>query len=139
MQHATRWALVALATYSLVPPLMKVATRDIPTNVAVFVSNAVLVVTVLGLILVSDAQFLPYLSHPDAAYMYAAGAFVSVGITAYYRALTLGSVSTVTPIFGLFIATSSVIGVVMLDEPATPRKALGVAFALVALYLIVGE
>lgn len=136
MKQYLQFALLSLATYSLVPPLMKVATKEIPTDVAVLVSNTVLVAAVFGLVLVTDTPITPYLAHPRAPYMYAAGAFVAVGITAYYRALTLGSVSAVTPIFGLFIATSSIIGVVFLDESLTARKVLGVTFAFLALYLI---
>lgn len=133
------WALLALAAYSLVPPLTKVATAEIPSDVVVVVSNAMLVAAALALVLASDVSVGTYLAHPRAPYMYAAGVAISVGIVAYYRALALGTVSTVTPIFGLFLVTSSAIGVLLLDEPVTARKALGVALALVALYLIAGE
>jgi transporter family protein len=71
--------------------------------------------------------------------MYAAGAFLAVGIIAYYRALALGPVSIVVPVFGLFLVTSSVLGIVALDEPLTARKALGVLLAGVAVYLVTVE
>jgi transporter family protein len=71
--------------------------------------------------------------------MYAAGVFLAVGILAYYRALALGPVSVVVPVFGLFLVTSSLVGVVALDEPLTARKGVGVLLALVAVYLVTVE
>lgn len=71
--------------------------------------------------------------------MLAAGAFLSVGIIAYYRALALGPVSVVVPIFGTFLVTSAAAGVVFLDEPLTARKVAGVALAVIAIYLVAAE
>jgi transporter family protein len=44
-------------------------------------------------------------------------------------------VSIVVPIFGLFLVTSSLVGVVALDESLTTRKAAGIGFAMLAVYL----
>ena len=61
-----------------------------------------------------------------------------MGIITYYRALSLGAVSVVVPIFGLFIVVSSVVGFVFLDEPLTLRKVAGIVLAGVAVYLVAG-
>jgi transporter family protein len=71
--------------------------------------------------------------------MYAAGICLSIGIIAYYRALSAGPVSVVVPVFGLFLVTSSVIGIVFLDEALTLRKVTGVVLALVAVFLTTFE
>jgi transporter family protein len=44
-------------------------------------------------------------------------------------------VSVVTPIFGLFLVGSAVVGMVALDEPVTARKLAGLGFAGLAVYL----
>ncbi len=129
------WALLALLAYTFVAPLMSLATAEVPSDVAVIISNSMLVVAAAAVVVVSHEPVLEYLTHPDAPYMYAAGICLAVGILAYYRALALGPVSVVVPIFGMFIVTSSLIGFAVLDEPLTARKAAGIAFAALAVYL----
>jgi transporter family protein len=71
----------------------------------------------------------------EAGYLYPTGVVLAVGIIAYDRALSLGPVSIVVPIFGLFLVTFSLVGVVALDESLTTRKAAGIGFAMLAVYL----
>ena len=133
------YALVALAAYTLVAPLVKLAMRDLPPDVVVLVTNGVLVLGALGLILATDKPFVSALTHEDAPYMYAAGLCLMVGIIAYYRALSTGPVSVVVPIFGLFLVGSSIVGIVALDEALTARKAAGIVLAVVAVFLTTFE
>lgn len=132
------WSILALVAYSAVPPLMKVATREIPSDVAALISNTVLVVVTLAVVTVAGESVPAYLTHRKAPYVYAAGLFLAVGILAYYRALALGPVSVVAPIFGMFLVTSAVLGIALLDEPLTARKAAGIVLAGVAVYLTAG-
>lgn len=134
-----RWSLLALLAYSLVAPLMKVATEEIPTNVAVMVSNTMLVFAAAALVITTNASTVEYLNHPRSPYLYAAGIALAVGILAYYKALSLGPVSVVTPIFGMFLVLSSLAGFVLLGESVTTRKVLGILFAVVAVYLTAGQ
>jgi transporter family protein len=130
------YALVALVAYSVVPPLVDIATEEIPSNTAALVSNSVLVVFALGVVVYTGEWDASNLTGEHAVYIYAAGVFLAVGILAYYRALALGPVSVVVPIFGMFIVGSAVVGVVVFDESVTARKAVGVALAVVAVYLV---
>lgn len=132
------WALVALLAYSFVAPLVNLAASSIPSNVVALVSNGVLAIVVLTLVLLTEDAVVPHLTAPESIYMYAAGLFLSVGILGYYRALSLGPVSVVVPIFGLFIVTSSLLGVVFLEESLTARKLVGIVFAVVAIVLTSG-
>jgi len=129
------WALLALVAYSAVPPLMRYVTQEIPSDVAVVVTNGMLTVGAIGLVVATNKPFLPTLTHQRAPAMYVAGIALAVGIVAFYRALSLGPVSVVVPIFGLFIATSAAVGFLVLDEAFTLRKAVGIGLALVAVYL----
>jgi transporter family protein len=133
------WALLGLVAYTLVAPLMKVATSEIPSNVAVLISNSMLIVAAVAVVLYTNESVTPYLTHPKAPYAYAAGLALAVGILAYYRALALGPVSVVTPVFGMFIVTSSLIGVAFLDESLTITKVAGIGFAILAVYLTAVE
>ena len=129
------WALLALAGYTLVAPLVKLATAEIPSDVALLIANGMLVVGATVVVILSDTPVVPYLTDAHAIYAYGAGICLTVGILAYYRALAAGPVSVVVPIFGLFIVTSSVVGIAVLDEPLTARKAAGIGFAVLAVYL----
>ncbi|UIO99071.1 multidrug transporter [Halobaculum sp. CBA1158] len=136
------WSVVAMAAYSLVAPLMRLATAGtgaIPSTVAAFVSNTVLVFATLAVISVSGEGVVEHLGDPRMRYVVAAGVCLAVGIIAYYHALSLGRVSIVAPIFAMFFVASSAVGVVALDEPVTGRKLLGVGFAVVAVVLVAGE
>lgn len=131
------WALLALVSYTLVAPLLSVITREVPSDVAALVTNCVLVIAALGLVVYRDRSVLEYLDpgHPQAIPMYVAGVLLAVGILAYYRALSIGPVSIVVPIFGMFIVTSSLVGFAFLDESVTVRKVAGIGFAVLAVYL----
>lgn len=132
----TLWALLALVTYALVAPLVSIATNDIPSEVVVVTTNGMLVLAAGVVLLVSDVSVGDYITHPDAPYMYAAGIVLAVAIIAYYRALELGPVSVVVPIFGTFLVLSSVIGIVVLEEALTARKVAGILLAGVAVWLV---
>ena len=129
------WALLGMASYTMVAPLMKTALTDVPSDVAVLLSNLILVAVAGGLVAVSDSSAADFLTHSKTPYVYAAGLFLAVGIIAYYRALALGPVSIVVPIFAMFIVTSSAAGVVLLDETLTLRRGAGILLAIVAVYL----
>ncbi|WP_181691138.1 EamA family transporter [Natronomonas sp. LN261] len=133
------YALVALVAYAAVAPLTKVAMQELPADTVALVTNGMLVVGTLTLVLATDRPFLSALTHERAPYMYAAGACLTVGILAYYRALAGGPVSVVVPIFGLFLVASSVIGIVVLDEALTVRKGAGIVLAVVAVFLTTFE
>ena len=133
------WAVTALLAYAFVAPLTSIALEEIPTTVVVLITNTILVGAAVALVLVTDSNPAGYLTHDRAPYMYAAGACLAVGIIAYYEALSTEPVSVVVPIFGLFIALSSAIGIMVLGEELTPRKVLGIGLALVAIYLTAVE
>jgi transporter family protein len=133
------WALVALVAYTLFPPLVSVATQDIPSNVAAVAANLVLVAGGLVTIYATGGEFLPYMTHDRAVYMWGGGVFLAIGILAYYRALSVGPVSVVTPIFGMFIVTSSLVSILFFNESLTRRKGVAIFLAMIALLLLATE
>ena len=135
MQSYVPYALLALGAYTLVGPLVSFVTREIPSDVAALVTNGMFALGAAAVIAYRGGEIIPYLDHPRAPYLYLAGVCLTVGLLAYYRALSLGPVSLVVPIFGLFIVTSSVIGIAFLDEALTGRKLAGIGLAMVAVYL----
>ena len=133
------WAVLALGAYTLVPILMRIATTGpdaVPSDVATMVSNLVLVAVAGVVIAGTGEQVTPHLDSPKLWYTLAAGLFLGVGILAYYRALSLGPVSAVVPIFGTFLVISSVVGILFLNESLTLRKVAGIGCAMLGIYLV---
>ncbi|WP_435066556.1 EamA family transporter [Haloplanus sp. C73] len=134
-----QWSIVALLSYSAVAPLVGFATTGdpkIPSFVAALITNGLLIVATVGVVLYEGQSVATYLGHPKAPYLYLAGVFLAVGILAYYRALSLGPVSAVVPIFGTFLVISSVVGVLFLNESLTLRKVAGIGCAMLGIYLV---
>jgi transporter family protein len=134
-----QWSVLALLAYSAVAPLVGFATTGnprIPSFVAALVTNGLLLVATVAVVLYQGQSVTAYLGHPKAPYLYLAGLFLAVGILAYYRALSLGPVSAVVPIFGTFLVISSVMGVLFLNESLTARKVAGIGCAMLGIYLV---
>ena len=129
-------SIVACITYSLVAPILKIAMETIPSTVAVFISNTVMMILLIGVMYHRRENPLEYLKHPAVLYVLAWGITLAVGLLAYYRALELGPVSVVVPIYGLFIPLSSLIGVSFLGEVLTKRKLASIGFAVLAIILM---
>lgn len=129
------WAAVALAAYSLVPPLSKLASEDIHIMVVALGANAVITAVNLVVVLSLGDASLSGLSSPKALYVVGAGVFLTAGVLSYFYALSIGPVSVVTPIFGMFLVGSSLVGMAALGETVTSRKLAGLGLAALAVYL----
>jgi transporter family protein len=132
------FAVIALLSYSLVPPLSKLASEDMPIMVVAFVANAMIAIANLGVILYMEDNLMATVSSSGIVYAVGAGVFLSVGILSYFYSLSTGPVSVVTPIFGMFLVASSLVGILALGEAATARKLAGLALAGIAVYLAAG-
>lgn len=130
------WAILALVGYTFVPPLMSLATREIPSDVATFAVASMLSVTALGLSIVSSEPVIEQLWSPSGRYVLLAGGFLTVSILAFFRALSLGPVNVVVPVFGLFLVTSSLVGVFVLGEDLTLPRVTGIGLALLAVVVL---
>jgi transporter family protein len=137
MQRYLLWSALALVGYTLFTPLAKLATEDAPSTVVALVANSILALSALAVVVATGEQPASYLVGDTLYYVLGAGVFLTVGILAYYQALSLGPASTVIPIFGMFIVGSSVLSFIFLGETFSLRKGSGVVLAAVAVYLTV--
>ncbi len=129
-------SLIAFISYSLVAPLLKLAMVAIPSSTAVFLSNTVMFIILTGILVYEGISPFEYLNHSKMPYIILWGIALAVGLLAYYRALELGPVSVVVPIYGLFIPVSSIMGVLILEESVTTRKVASIALAVLAITLM---
>ncbi len=136
MRRYLELSILACLSYSLVAPLLSIAMTELPSTLAVFLSNSVMFVTVGLVVRYRGHPVWPYLRHPRTPYILAMGVLLTIGLLTYYRALALGPVSIVVPIYGLFIVVSSLIGIVAFDEAVTSRKLAAIALSVVAIALM---
>lgn len=132
------YAVIALVTYGLVAPVVSFAMEEIPSEVAVVITNSILVGMALTVAVSQGSSITEYVGHNRFPYLILGGILLGIGIMAYYKALELGPVSVVVPVYGMFIALSSIMGFILFDEVITARKLLGILFGLVAIYLAAG-
>lgn len=129
------WAFIALVGYSIFTPLVSLATNDVPSSMVALIANTMLALSALAVVLSRDEPVAAQLAGANFLYILGAGAFLTVGILAYYRALANGPVSVVTPVYGMFLVGSSVLSMLFLDESFSLQKGAGIVLAVVAVYL----
>jgi len=137
--HYLVWAVVALLAYSFVAPFVRRATAaGLPPFTVLLVTSTALFVATLVVAGATGQLRVRDLRPGRAQSAYWAGAFLTIGIIAYYQALAQGPVSVVVPIFGCFLVLSPLIAFFLLEEAVTARKLAGIALGGVAVYLVAG-
>ena len=130
-------SLVAVVSYGLVPPLVKLANRQgVPAESAVVLTNSMLVLICIVWARYRQVPVTAGLTVRSAVPLLAAGLLLGIAIICYYIALSAGPVSIVVPIYSLFLVVSSLTGWLFLREELTATRLLGLVFALAAIYLV---
>lgn len=130
------WALGAMVSYSFVFLFVKLAQRDLPVFTVMTVAICVLMVTTTTVTVATGEWELSSDAGIHLLYAVVAGFGLAGAVVGYFRALSLGPVSTVVPIYGLFIVGGAALGIAVLGEPLTLRKGLGIGLAVCSIYLI---
>lgn len=133
------WALFSAIAYGFAPPLIRYATSGtdaIPSDIAAAISNGIFVLMAFAVAIIGPTDIGDALTNPKMVPIAISGVIIGVSVLAYYRAIALGPVSVVTPIFAMYIVVTGLLGVAVLDEPLTAQKVLGVGFAVIAIYLL---
>ncbi|MGH7975627.1 MAG: EamA family transporter [Limisphaerales bacterium] len=60
----------------------------------------------------------------------------TVAVMPLFRVLSLGPASIAVPIYGMFIVGGAILGILVLHEPLTLRKAAGIGLAVVSISLL---
>lgn len=133
----TMWALVAMVSYGITAVFLKISLRHFPPEVALVITNSILVATGLGIVLFRGQSISAYvgLSWPTLAVILA-GATLSMSIISYYLALSRGPASAVVPIFAMSFVVASILSIVFLGEAVKVTRLVGMALAAVAIVLL---
>jgi transporter family protein len=137
MQPYVIWALIGMAGYSFTSLFVKLAARAGMSGYGVLaVASVVVLAAAAGIIAWRGEVDAAAFSRAGFGWSLAAGAALAVAVSSFFRALASGPASLVVPIYGLFIAGGAILGLLVLHEPLTARKAAGLVSALVAIWLL---
>jgi len=130
------WALLAMGCYSFAFLFMKIALQDLPTFTVMPIAVGTLAVGATSVAALFGEWSVPSIPSWSLGFSLAAGVCLTGAVVGYFRALTTGPVSIVVPIFGMFLVGGALLGIVVLGEALTVKKALGIALGAVAVVLI---
>ncbi len=131
------WTIIAMAAYAIMTILLKFSLRDVPPEAAVFVTNALLVISAFLWALYRGVKITDHLAlNQPTLFLILAGLALSVGIISLYMALSRGPISTVSPLFGMNIAVVAILGFIILKEPVSLERIAGVILAAGAVFLL---
>ena len=131
------WAVVAMFGYGVTAVLLKASLRHFPPEVALVITNSILVVVGLVLIAVRGEGFAQYISLGRPTFIVGiAGLTLSLSIASYYLALSRGPASAVVPIFAMNFAVASLLAILVLGEEMKATRIAGMAMAAGAIVLL---
>lgn len=131
------WVFIAMLTYGIMAVLLKISLRNIPPEVAVLVTNVILVLSALAWALFRGIKILDHLTfNQPTLFLLLAGVVLSCSVISFYMALSRGPISAVLPIFGMNVAVASVLGFLVLGEPVNASRISGIILAGGAIFLL---
>jgi transporter family protein len=132
-------ALTGMVGYSFVTLFVKLATRS--GHLSGFLVTAIgsLMVAIVATSIAigrGDMRFLAEATAADFSYAVATGFAMTIAVTSLFQALSLGPASIVVPIYGMFIMGGATLGMLVLREPLTVYKLVGIGLAAASIYFI---
>lgn len=132
------WALIAMIGYSFVFLFAKLAMNGghISPYTVMTISVTIVAVASIAVTVLTGEWSLDSYRGQNALLTYMTGVALTLAVVGYFTALSKGPASVVVPIYGLFIAGGAILGIIVLGEPVTAKKLLGIGFACVSVILI---
>lgn len=126
-----------MSAYGVTVVFVKLALRSVPPEIALVVTNTILVVAGLGLVFLRGESLTAHLSLArPTLYLGLAGLTLSIGIASYYIGLSRGPASVVVPIFALNFVVAGTLGILFLGEDFKATRILGILMAGGAVVLL---
>ena len=115
--------------------LAKLISPHISSPVIAFLGGAVYFPVVLGYIYFTKTPIMPE-QKIYVLYAILIAIPMAIAVLTLYLAIAKGPVSVVMPIYGLNAMVTAVLGIVVLHEPVTIPKVVGLVLAVVAIILL---
>ncbi len=132
------WAVVTACIWGVVPLMEKIGLGQAPPTVGVMVRS----LGVVAGLLVFGWIWSPWAAMMSMSWwsilLLASGGFLAsfVGQMAFYQALHSGAISQVTPVAGAYPLVAALLGWIVLREPLTMTRGLGVVCVVIGVLLL---
>jgi transporter family protein len=140
VQSYVLWALVGMASYSLMTLFVKIAERSgsVTTYMVLAVCTTIVAIfTVSAVAWRGELRALLFeLERPPLLWAIAGGIALTVAVSSLFYALSLGPANIVVPIYGMFIVGGPVLGVLVLGEHMPWHRVIGIMAAVIGVVLI---
>jgi transporter family protein len=132
------WALIGMVGQSFAALFVKLAVRTGHISSFMVLAIATLMAAVSSVAIVAARGELSPGQVDRIAVLWACatGIALTVAVSSLFRALSLGPASIVVLLYGVFVIGGAALGVLILHEPMTWKKALGFAAAVSGIYLV---
>ena len=137
------WAVLGMLGYSAVTLFVKLATRtgDLKAFAVLAIATTIVAVTALANAIIGgafDGKTSADVTKPGALYAYAAGIALTIAVGSLFKGLSIGPASVVVPIYGMFILGGSILAVLVLGEPITASRVVGLVLCVAGIYFVAG-
>lgn len=135
MKDYHAWALLSALFAGVTAILAKKGVENVPPNLAVAVRVVVVVVFAVSIAIATKQTKLAIIDSRAWLFLVLSGIATGLSWLCYFRALSLGPVSSVAPIDKLSFVLAMVLGFVLLHEKLTWNLGLGAALIVSGVVL----
>jgi len=140
MQSYILWALLGMVGYSFTTLFVKLAERsgDVSNYMVLAVATTIVSICAIAIVAIrGELKPLIFdLERGTLMWAIAGGIALTVAVSSLFHALSLGPANVVVPIYGMFIVGGALLGVLVLGEPMSWTKVVGLIAAVVGVVLI---
>ncbi len=126
------FAVISIVSWGFWGLLSKAAISKVEWSALLFISGISYVIVAL----VFEPGLIKNLGGVNLTIPVLAGITAATGITFFYRALEKGPATSVIPITSMYILVTTILAVILLNEPLTLKKAAGLVSAVIAIILL---
>lgn len=133
------FAVISMLFAGMTSVIAKFGMKNLSSDVALSIRTAVVFVLVVGNAFILNNAVAEIKNSPKSNLLFLAisGVTTSLSWIFYYRAMKEGEVSYVASVDKASIVISLLLSFVVLKEPLTPKIALGAAFILTGMFILV--
>lgn len=134
MEHWLIFSLFAFFVYGIANLVYKIGSDKLHPILVAFLVSVITVIVLLPFVFLKRSELV---LDTNGVIVISAGAFIaSFAFLAFFMALKSGEVSKVLPIINANVVLTVILGFLILKEPMTLKKILGVLFATGGILLL---
>lgn len=128
--------LIAVIFASFYPAISKFGMKQIPPTsfLAISQTTTALIFLTIATLKGGFIQYISFEKHSLAAY--SNGFVMAISLLFFFRAIHLGPISAVVPIWSLNVVLAVIIGMLFLGEVLTADRVFGIFFAVLSIWFI---